>query len=156
RFLREWQAGRHAARYEQDERTDMTTVPVPRFDMLEMRRYAFGSVQFSRGCPFRREFCDIIVTFGRRPRVKTAAQVLAELDALRARGVRMAFIVDDNLIGNRKAMAALLSEVIAWQQRHGYPMTFFTEASVDLADDPGLMRLMVDANIASVFVGIES
>ena len=155
-FLRDWERGAHRPRYEQDEKTDMTTVPVPRLDLLKMRHYAFGNVQFSRGCPFQCEFCDIIVTFGRRPRVKTAGQVLAELDALRAQGVRLAFIVDDNLIGNRKAIAALLAEVIAWQERHGYPMTFFTEASVDLADDPGLMRLMVDANIASVFVGIES
>src|SRR5262252_4108515 len=147
---------KHKTFYKQEDPTDMTRAPKPRVDLLKVDRYASGSLQFSRGCPFQCEFCDIIVTFGRRPRVKTAGQVLAELDALRAQGVRVAFIVDDNLIGNRKAIAALLSGVIAWQERHGYPMTFFTEASIDLADDPGLMRLMVDANIASVFVGIES
>jgi radical SAM superfamily enzyme YgiQ (UPF0313 family) len=155
-FLRDWEDGRHRPRYEQAEKTDMTTVPTSRFDLLKMRHYAFGSVQFSRGCPFQCEFCDIIVTFGRRPRIKTTEQVLAELEALRAQGIRMAFIVDDNLIGNKKAIRAVLLDLIAWQERNGYPLTFFTEASIDLADDPELMRLMVEANIASVFVGIES
>src|SRR5262249_40100222 len=121
-----------------------------------MRHYLFGSVQLSRGCPFRCEFCDIIVTFGRRPRLKTGAQVVAELDALRARKVRIAFIVDDNLIGNKKAIKGLLREVIAYQWRHGYPFVFFTEASLDLAEEDELLRLMVDANIVTVFVGIES
>lgn len=156
RFLHDWEEGAHTSRYEQTERTDMTTVPVPRFDLLKARHYAFGSVQFSRGCPFQCEFCDIIVTFGRRPRIKSSAQILAELDGLRAQGFRMAFIVDDNLIGNKKAIRDVLLDVIAWQEKRGYPMTFFTEASLDLADDPELMELMVEANIASVFVGIES
>src|SRR5262245_39333587 len=87
RFLEEWQQGRHGPRYEQAEKTDMTRVPVPRFDLLKTRHYLFGSLQFSRGCPFQCEFCDIIVTFGRRPRLKTSAQVLAELDALRAQKI---------------------------------------------------------------------
>src|SRR5688572_14812308 len=107
-----------------------------------MKRYALGSIQFSRGCPFQCEFCDIIVTFGRRPRIKTSAQVIAELNALREQGIRMAFIVDDNLIGNKKAIKEVLREVIAWQNHHGYLMTFFTEASIDLADDPELLTLM--------------
>ncbi len=109
-----------------------------------------------RGCPFQCEFCDIIVTFGRKPRIKTSRQILAELDALLALGVRGTFIVDDNLIGNKRAIRPVLHDVIAWQERNGYPMTFFTEASVDLADEPELMHLMVDANIVNVFVGIES
>ena len=108
RFLREWEQGLHQARYEQAERTDMTTVPTPRFDLLKMRRYAFGSVQFSRGCPFQCEFCDIIVTFGRKPRIKTTGQIFAELEALRAQGIRIAFIVDDNLIGNKAAIKQVL------------------------------------------------
>jgi radical SAM superfamily enzyme YgiQ (UPF0313 family) len=155
-FLRDWEQGTYRPRYEQAEKTDMTTVPTPRFDLLKMRRYAFGSVQFTRGCPFQCEFCDIIVTFGRKPRIKATAQILAELEALRAQGIRMAFIVDDNLIGNKRAIKPVLRDLIAWQERLGYPMTFFTEASIDLADDPALMRLMVEANITSVFVGIES
>ncbi|MGZ3457356.1 MAG: DUF4070 domain-containing protein [Archangium sp.] len=156
RFLAEWAQGRHARRYEQAEKTDLSTVPVPRWELLKMDRYLFGSLQLTRGCPFQCEFCDIIVTFGRRPRLKTAPQVIAELEALQARGVRHVFMVDDNLIGNKKAIRPLLDEVAAWQRRHGYPFTFFTEASLDLAEDPELMQRMVDANIVSVFVGIES
>jgi radical SAM superfamily enzyme YgiQ (UPF0313 family) len=156
RFLAEWKAGRHQARYEQAEKSDMTKLPTPRFDLLKMRHYLFGSVQFSRGCPFQCEFCDIIVTFGRRPRLKTGAQVIAELEALRAQKIDIAFIVDDNLIGNKKAVKALLRDLIAYQEANGYPFDFFTEASLDLAEDDELLRLMVDANIVSVFIGIES
>src|SRR5262252_9041888 len=94
RFLAEWSEGRHQTRYEQAERTDMATVPAPRLDLLRMQDYAFGSVQFSRGCPFECEFCDIIVTFGRRPRIKMSAQVLTELDGIVAVGKSSAFIVD--------------------------------------------------------------
>jgi radical SAM superfamily enzyme YgiQ (UPF0313 family) len=156
RFLVEWAAGRHDRRYEQSEKTDMTRLPTPRFDLLKMQHYLFGSIQVSRGCPFQFEFCDIIVTFGRRPRLKTSAQLIAELEALRAQGVRIAFIVDDNLIGNKKAIKELLRDLIAWQQTNRYPFTFFTEASLDLADDLELLRLMTDANFVSVFIGIES
>jgi radical SAM superfamily enzyme YgiQ (UPF0313 family) len=156
RFLGEWKEGRHQKRYEQAEKSDMTKLPTPRFDLLKMRHYLFGSVQFSRGCPFQCEFCDIIVTFGRRPRLKTGAQVIAELEALRAQKIDIAFIVDDNLIGNKKAVKALLRDLIAWQEANGYPFDFFTEASLDLAEDDELLRLMLDANIVSVFIGIES
>ncbi len=155
-FLREWQDGRHEQRYEQAAKTDMTTVPVPRYDLLKMRHYLFGSVQFSRGCPFQCEFCDIIVTFGRRPRLKSSEQILRELDALVAQRMEIAFIVDDNLIGNKQAIKAVLRDIIDWQRARGYPLTFFTEASLDLADDRELLELMVDANISTVFIGIES
>jgi radical SAM superfamily enzyme YgiQ (UPF0313 family) len=155
-FLAEWKQRLHQVRYEQLEKSDMARVPTPRFDLLKMKHYAFGSVQFSRGCPFQCEFCDIIITFGRRPRIKTSEQVLAELDALRREGMRIAFVVDDNLIGNKRAIKPILRDVIAWQERHGYPLSLFTEASIDLADDPELMQLMTDANIIAVFIGIES
>ena len=155
-FLREWSQGLQQYRYEQRDKTDMTTVPTPRFDLLKMNRYAYGSLQFSRGCPFQCEFCDIIVTFGRRPRIKTAAQIMAELDAIDRTGIRIAFVVDDNLIGNKKAIKVILREVIAWQKQRGYPLTFFTEASIDLADDPELLDLMVEANFIATFIGIES
>ncbi|MQB45049.1 DUF4070 domain-containing protein [Rhizobium sp. ICMP 5592] len=155
-FLLEWKEGCHAERYEQSGKTDMSTVPVPRFDLLKMDDYAVGSIQFSRGCPFTCDFCDIIVVFGRKPRIKTSAQIIAEMEALLAVGMDTAFIVDDNLIGNKKAIKEVLREVVAWQERHHYPMTFLTEASIDLADDAELMQLMVDANIRVVFVGIET
>ena len=155
-FLREWQQGLHQFRYEQIEKSDMSKVPTPRFDLLKMRHYLFGSLQFSRGCPFQCEFCDIIVTFGRRPRIKEVPQILAELEAMHAQGMEIVFVVDDNLIGNKKAIKVVLREVIAWQEARGYPLTFYTEASIDLADDDELMELMVEANFISVFIGIES
>jgi radical SAM superfamily enzyme YgiQ (UPF0313 family) len=155
-FLREWPQRLHQIRYEQIEKTDMTTVPTPRFDLLKMKKYAFGSLQFSRGCPFQCEFCDIIVTFGRRPRIKTSAQVIAELEAIVKTGQRNVFIVDDNLIGNKKAIKEVLRDVIVWQRRRGYALTFFTEASIDLADDAELLDLMVEANFIATFIGIES
>lgn len=155
-FLSDWESGRHVRRYEQAEKTDMAKVPAPRLDLLKTERYAFGSVQFSRGCPFTCEFCDIIVIFGRRPRLKTGRQVIAELETLRARNLSNVFIVDDNLIGNRKAIKEVLRHVIEWQRANDYPLMFATEASLDLADDEELMQLMVWANISALFVGIES
>jgi len=155
-FLREWQQGQHAVRYEQADKTDMTTVPTPRFDLLKMNRYLFSSVQFSRGCPFQCEFCDIIITFGRRPRLKTGPQIIAELEALLVQGARVVFIVDDNLIGNKRAIKELLRALIAWQRANAYPFIFFTEASLDLAEDAELLQLMVDAHFISVFIGIET
>ncbi|WP_337174979.1 radical SAM protein [Paludisphaera sp.] len=155
-FIREWEQGLHQYRYEQVEKSDMTKVPTPRFDLLKMNRYAFGSLQFSRGCPFQCEFCDIIVTFGRRPRLKTSAQVIAELEAIWKSGQRIVFIVDDNLIGNKKAIKAVLRDVVAWQRKHGYPLSLFTEASIDLADDAELLDLMTEANFVATFIGIES
>ena len=121
-----------------------------------MRNYAFGNVQFTRGCPFTCEFCDIIVLFGRRPGSRPFRQILAELDQLHRMGQEIVFIVDDNLIANKKAMVEVLRAVIEWQEARGFPLTFFTEASLDLADEPALMKLMVDANVVNVFVGIET
>ena len=100
-FLDDWNDGRHQARYEQSEATDMTKVPTPRFDLMKSRHYLFGSLQFTRGCPFQCEFCDIIVIFGRRPRLKTSEQVIAELEAIIAQKMDTVFVVDDNLIGNK-------------------------------------------------------
>ncbi|KAA5544657.1 DUF4070 domain-containing protein [Roseiconus nitratireducens] len=155
-FLQQWATGTHQTRYEQSEKTDMSTVPTPRHDLLKNKDYMLGSLQFSRGCPFQCEFCDIIVTFGRRPRIKQASQILAELESLRAHGVEIGFIVDDNLIGNKKAIKPILAEVARWQEQHGYPMVFSTEASLDLCEDEELMELMARCNIQSVFIGIES
>ena len=143
-------------RYQQEEKTDMTTVPVPRFDLLKRGRYGTAPVQFSRGCPFLCEFCDIITIFGRRPRVKRPEQVLAELDAVLAQGFRGCFLVDDNFIGNKIEAKRLLRRIIEWQTAHGFPLEFVTEASINLANDPELIDLMVKANFQSVFIGIET
>ena len=156
-FIEDLAAGRPTqTRYEQAERTDMSTVPVPRFDLLDSRRYSTVSIQFSRGCPFLCEFCDIIVMFGRRPRTKPVQNVLAELDAARAVGFKSCFLVDDNFIGNKAAAKALLRALIEWQETNGFPMNFMTEASVNLAEDDEMLDLMVRAGITQVFVGIES
>ncbi len=142
--------------YRQQNPTDMTKVPRARFDLLKVDRYASGALQFSRGCPFQCEFCDIIVTFGRRPRTKHPQQVLEELDEMRRVGFFSCFIVDDNFIGNKKAAKELLRLIIPWQQQHGYPLRLTTEASINLADDPELLELLYQANFRSVFVGIET
>ncbi len=156
RFLEEWARGEHATRYEQSEKTDMTKVPLPRYDLVRFREYAMGCIQTSRGCPYQCEFCDIIVIFGRRPRIKRPAQVVAEIEAQHRLGTRVIFLVDDNFIGNKKAAKEILRAIIAWQQQNGYPLTFFTEASLDLAEDDELMRLMTEAGLVAVFIGIES
>src|SRR6185295_6359820 len=144
------------SRYEQAEKTDMTRVPVPRFDLLKRGYYGTAPVQFSRGCPFLCEFCDIITIFGRRPRVKQPEQVLAELDALLAQGFKGCFLVDDNFIGNKVEAKRLLRRIIEWQAAHGFPLVFVTEASINLANDPELIDLMVQANFQNVFIGIET
>ena len=156
RFLEEWSRGEHAERYEQAEKSDMAKVPPPRFDLVPFREYAMGCIQTSRGCPFQCEFCDIIVIFGRKPRIKTPEQVVAEVDAQHKLGARVIFLVDDNFIGNKKAAKVILRALVDWQHRHGYPLAFFTEASLDLADDDELMALMADAGMVAVFIGIES
>ena len=155
-FSNDWERGYHKNRYEQHEKTDVTKLPLPRIDLLKINRYMFGSLQISRGCPFTCEFCDIIVTFGRRPRLKTSEQVLAELEAFQRAGLRIVFVVDDNLIGNKKAIKPILRDIVRWQQDRAYPLTLFTEASLDLAEDDELMELMGRANFQNVFIGIEN
>ncbi|MGI0486106.1 B12-binding domain-containing radical SAM protein [Pantanalinema rosaneae CENA516] len=139
------------------EKPDVTSTPIPRYDLLEFDAYDSMSVQFSRGCPFQCEFCDIIVLYGRKPRTKTPQQLLAELDYLYELGWRRGvFMVDDNFIGNKRNVKLLLKELKIWQQEHQYPFRFNTEASVDLAEDPELMDLMVECYFDAVFLGIET
>ncbi|EXJ13311.1 B12-binding domain-containing radical SAM protein [Imhoffiella purpurea] len=136
---------------------DITRTPIPRFDLLDLDAYSEMAIQYSRGCPFRCEFCDIIVLYGRRPRTKTPEQVLAELDRLYALGWRRSvFVVDDNFIGNKARAKEMLRALLVWQREHGFPFNFSTEASLDLARDQELMDLMVDCNFGSVFIGIET
>jgi radical SAM superfamily enzyme YgiQ (UPF0313 family) len=139
------------------EKPDVTNTPIPRFDLLEFDAYAEMSVQFYRGCPFQCEFCDIIVLYGRKPRTKSPAQLLAELDYLYELGWRRSiFMVDDNFIGNKRNVKLFLKELQPWMVAHEYPFSFATEASVDLAQDQELMDAMVRCNFGSVFLGIET
>ena len=139
------------------EKPDVTNTPIPRFDLLEFDAYSEMSVQFSRGCPFQCEFCDIIVLYGRKPRTKTPAQLLAELERLYELGWRRSiFMVDDNFIGNKRNVKLFLKELKPWMVEHGYPFSFATEASVDLAKDQELMDLMVQCNFGAVFLGVET
>ncbi|MBW4578117.1 MAG: B12-binding domain-containing radical SAM protein [Tildeniella nuda ZEHNDER 1965/U140] len=139
------------------EKPAVTDTPVPRFDLLELDAYGDMSVQFSRGCPFQCEFCDIIVLYGRKPRTKTPAQLLAELQTLYDLGWRRTiFVVDDNFIGNKRNVKLMLKELAPWMKAHGYPFSLSTEASVDLAQDQELLDLMIAANFTAVFLGIET
>src|SRR5436190_3863283 len=150
-------AGRVRPIYRAVNRPDVTQVPIPRWDLVDLKQYVTMAVQFSRGCPFDCEFCDIIIMNGRVPRTKTPPQLIAELETLRLQGWKdMVFIVDDNFIGDKKRTKVLLKELIAWRERVHPSMGFFTEASVNLADDAELCELMVKAGFKKVFVGIET
>ncbi|MBD1544809.1 B12-binding domain-containing radical SAM protein [Roseibium aggregatum] len=157
-FLSAWDNGTRSGTFTAEKfKADVTATPAPRFDLLNFENYVQVSVQFSRGCPFTCEFCDIIELYGRKPRTKNADQMLAELDRLYDLGYRgHVDFVDDNLIGNKKAVKAFLPHLIKWQKERNYPFEFSTEASLNLADDAELLRLMQEASFFSVFIGIES
>jgi len=158
RFLKDLEQGTPQHIYTTDQWPDIETSPVPAWELVDVRKYSSMSVQYSRGCPYDCEFCDITVLNGRTPRTKNKYQLLRELDALYDRGCRSSvFIVDDNFIGNKKKLKAeILPAMIEWMKQKGYPFTLFTEASINLSDDDELMRLMVEANFNMVFVGIET
>jgi radical SAM superfamily enzyme YgiQ (UPF0313 family) len=155
-FCRDFEAGAAKPLYQETGTVALADSPTPRFDLLKLHRYNTASLQFSRGCPYLCDFCDIIVMFGRRPRMKSVEQIGRELDALRAQGARQVFFVDDNLIGNRAQAKALLRHLADYQRRHHYRFSFGTEASLNLAQDEELMALMREANFAWVFIGIET
>ena len=149
--------GKTSGTFRATEKPDVTITPIPRYELLELDAYDSMSVQFSRGCPFQCEFCDITVLYGRKPRTKEPLQLLKELDYLYELGWRRSiFMVDDNFIGNKRNVKLLLKELKAWQEAHQYPFDFNTEASVDIASDPELMQLMVQCNFNAVFLGIET
>ncbi len=157
RLVADMQRGALQPVYRGADWPDVRNTPVPRWDLVRMRDYVTMPVQFSRGCPFNCEFCDIVVMNGRVPRTKEPAQVVRELEALRLAGWRdMVFIVDDNFIGNRKRTRDLLTAMIAWRARAAPRMGFLTEASVNLADHEELCELMVEAGFKKVFLGIET
>ena len=156
-FLRDFERGRARAVYTSTERPDLSLSPPPRFDLVRREDYAEMALQYSRGCPYNCEFCDIIELFGRRPRVKTPAQLLREMELLHQSGWQgPLFLVDDNFIGNRREVRALLPELTRWQRERQHPFSLFTEASLDLAEDEPLMAEMVQAGFNMVFMGIET
>lgn len=147
----------HQRRFETAERLPLSEFPVPAYELVEMSRYFLASIQFSSGCPYRCEFCDIPELYGRRPRLKTPAQIVAELDAIVAGGGnRAVYFVDDNFIGNRKAARELLPHLIDWQRSRGYPLIFACEATVNMAQQKPLLAMMREANFRTVFCGIET
>ena len=157
-FLRDLETGRLRRIYTADGFPELDATPVPMWELAEMRRYSSMCIQYSRGCPFDCEFCDVTAKFGHRSRTKSSAQVLSELDALAAAGWRgPVFFVDDNFIGNkRKLRAELLPALTGWQRAHPRRFTFYTEVSINLADDEKLTKAIVDAGFETVFIGIET
>jgi radical SAM superfamily enzyme YgiQ (UPF0313 family) len=156
-FLHDLEQGVVRRTYQATAKPALTLAPVPHFHLAELNRYSAMSIQYSRGCPFQCEFCDIIEIYGRVPRTKSNEQMLSELDAIREIGWRgLVFIVDDNFIGNKRNVKLLLPELIEWSERHGKPFSFITEASVNLAEDDQLLEMMRRANFRRVFLGIET
>jgi radical SAM superfamily enzyme YgiQ (UPF0313 family) len=143
--------------YQRRQLPDVSQVPPPHLHLASLKRYSSMAMQFSRGCPFTCEFCDIIEIYGRRPRTKTPEQVCAELDVIYGLGWRgTVFIVDDNFIGNKKNVKALLPDLVKWMRDHKFPFTLYTEASLNLAEDRELLGLMREAHFTRVFLGIET
>ncbi len=156
-FLRDLEGGALQPIYASSEKPDVTLSPCPRFDLVRLADYAVVPLQYSRGCPFQCEFCDIVVLYGRIPRTKTPAQMLAELDAIYATGYRGGiFIVDDNFIGNKRETCKLLYAIQGWNRAHGNPFQYGTEASLNLAEDTEMLRALVDAGFLWAFIGIET
>ena len=156
-FIEDLAQGKPKRSYQAAERPPLSATPLAHFHLADLRRYSAMSVQYSRGCPFSCEFCDIIEIYGRVPRTKSNQQMLAEFDALKALGWRgTVFIVDDNFIGNKKNVRQLLPELARWQKENGYPFSLITESSVNLADDEPLLHNMRDAGFRRVFLGIET
>lgn len=157
RFVADLESGRAEKIYATEHAPELTTTPLPDFDLIRLKNYSSMLLQFSRGCPFNCEFCDIIEIFGRKTRAKTNDQFLSEIDLLHEKGWRgSVFIVDDNFIGNKATIRKLLPELIHWQKKRQYPFNFFTEASVNLARENDLIEGMVEAGFRKVFLGIET
>ena len=157
-FIRDLQEGVARKVYNTHEKADLHQTPIPQWDLIKMRKYALMGVQYSRGCPFGCDFCDVTTLFGRKIRTKATDQVLEELESLYSHGWRgEVFFVDDNFIGNKKHLKAeLLPAIISWMKKRRHPFSFNTQASINLADDEELMALMVQAGFDCVFIGIET
>ena len=157
-FISDLNEGKPKQKYTSDDWADITTTPLPAWDILPMNDYTSMNIQYSRGCPYDCDFCDITVLYGRRPRTKTKEQIIAELDVLYFKGWEgPVFFVDDNFIGNKvKLKKEILPAIVEWNKKRKNPFYFNTEVSINLADDDYLMHLMVKAGFEAVFIGIES
>jgi len=158
KFLEDLKAGTPKHKYDWERFPSLTETPIPRWDLAEPKKYAMLSLQYSRGCPFNCEFCNVVSLFGHSPRTKTCDQIIAELDSIYKLGWRGGiFFVDDNFIGNKsKLKNEVLPKIIEWVRERDYPFTFFTEVSINIADDDELLKLMSDAGFNNIFVGIET
>ena len=145
-------------RFETKDRLPLQDFPIPAYDLIPLKNYLMLTLQFSSGCPYLCEFCDIPNLYGRQPRLKTAAQITAELDAMRQQKGHppVVYFVDDNFVGNRKAAKDMLPHLVAWQKQHGYPMSFACEATLNIAKQPETLALMRESSFLGIFVGIET
>jgi radical SAM superfamily enzyme YgiQ (UPF0313 family) len=155
-FLADFARGEWQPEYRPADKPDLTTSPTPRFDLLDVAQYHAMTIQFARGCPFNCEFCDIIVVYGRRPRVKSVPQVMAEIEECHRLGATQVFLVDDNFIGNKKLAKELLRAIAVWSEANGHPMYFNTEVSLNVSQDDELLELLRAARFTTIFIGIES
>lgn len=156
-FLEDMIRGTARKVYRSAEFPSLHNTPLPRWDLAKIKYYANLMIQFSRGCPFNCEFCDVTSLFGHNPRIKTEDQFLQELQSIYNTGWRgTVFVVDDNFIGNKKAIKAMLPRVIAWMKKHNYPFELLTETSINIADDDELIHLMTQAGFNSIFIGLET
>jgi hopanoid C-2 methylase len=145
-------------RFETKDRLPLQDFPIPAYELIPLKNYLMLTLQFSSGCPYLCEFCDIPNLYGRQPRLKTAAQITAELDAMRQQKGHppVVYFVDDNFVGNRKAAKDMLPHLVAWQKQHGYPMSFACEATLNIAKQPETLALMRESSFLGIFVGIET
>jgi radical SAM superfamily enzyme YgiQ (UPF0313 family) len=156
-WLDQWRNGKAGGVFKSEQKPDVSTTPIPRFDLIDFNNYVHIGVQFSRGCPFNCEFCDIIELYGRKPRTKNTDQFIAELESLYQLGYRgWVDIVDDNFIGNKRLIKKMLPELKQWCESRNYPFYFSTEASMNMTDDDQLMQMMRDVDFRFVFMGIET
>ena len=156
-FLHDFEIGEAKKIYTSSLRPEISETPIPLWSLINIHNYAALAIQYSRGCPYNCEFCDIVIMNGRKPRSKTPEQMKKEFQALYDTGWRKSvFVVDDNFIGNRQAVKNMLPVLIEWQKEHKYPFTLLTEASTDLANDEDLMQMMSRANFFKVFLGLET
>lgn len=157
-FIKDMQTGQPRHIYSTNEWAKLKETPLPLWNLINMKKYSSMNIQYSRGCPFNCEFCDIIVLYGHKPRLKSTVQIIAELESLYSYGWRGdVFFVDDNFIGNKEVLIKeVLPAIIQWMRERNYPYSFCTEASINLADDEELMQLMVKAGFNTVFIGVES